>query len=225
MTIDTKRIQALCFDVDGTLRDTDDQYVNRLAKWLKAIRFLLPNQDERMAARQVVMGLEAPANFFYRIPDWLTIDDNLVDIGNWLHKKQILKPKNEFLLIPQSDTCLSQLAPKFPMAVVTARGERGTMAFLDHFDFTGLFDCIATGQTAPRTKPWPDPIFWAARQMGVSPENCLMIGDTTVDIRAGLAAGAQTIGVLSGFGHEKELAKAGAGLILESVAALPQILH
>ena len=60
--------------------------------------------------------------------------------------------------------------------------------------------------------------------MGVSPENCLMIGDTTVDILAGKRAGAQTVGVLSGFGEEKELIEKGADLIIDSVADLPKIL-
>ena len=69
-----------------------------------------------------------------------------------------------------------------------------------------------------------DPILWAAEQCGVQPEECLMIGDTTVDIRAGRAAGAQTIGVLSGFGDQKELTRARADLILPSVFDLPDIL-
>ena len=45
-----------------------------------------------------------------------------------------------------------------------------------------------------------------------------MIGDTTVDIRAGKAAGAQTVGVLCGFGEEGELRRVGADLILPSTA-------
>ena len=36
-----------------------------------------------------------------------------------------------------------------------------------------------------------------------------MIGDTTVDIRAGRSAGAQTVGVLCGFGEENELRRIG----------------
>jgi phosphoglycolate phosphatase len=67
--------------------------------------------------------------------------------------------------------------------------------------------------------------LWAAEKMGVPPENCLMIGDTTVDIRAGRAAGAQTIGVLSGFGYERELIKAGADDIIDSIADLPHFLR
>jgi len=59
--------------------------------------------------------------------------------------------------------------------------------------------------------------------MRVAPENCLMIGDTTVDIRAGKSAGAQTIGVLSGFGERSELVRAGADLILPDVNHLPAL--
>ncbi|MFN2144202.1 MAG: HAD family hydrolase, partial [Anaerolineales bacterium] len=70
----------------------------------------------------------------------------------------------------------------------------------------------------------PDPVLWAADQMRVSPEHCLMIGDTTVDIKAGRRAGAQTLGVLCGFGTEKELRKAGADEILPSTAHLTYLL-
>jgi phosphoglycolate phosphatase-like HAD superfamily hydrolase len=51
-----------------------------------------------------------------------------------------------------------------------------------------------------------------------------MVGDTTVDIRAGKAAGAQTAGVLCGFGSERELRRAGADLILPTTGQLDEIL-
>jgi len=60
--------------------------------------------------------------------------------------------------------------------------------------------------------------------MGVPPENCLMVGDTTVDIRAGRAAGAQTVGVLCGFGYREELERAGADAILNSTGELANLL-
>jgi phosphoglycolate phosphatase len=50
-----------------------------------------------------------------------------------------------------------------------------------------------------------------------------MIGDTTVDMRAGKAAGAQTLGVLCGFGEEPELRQLGADFILKSTSDLPQL--
>jgi phosphoglycolate phosphatase-like HAD superfamily hydrolase len=113
----------------------------------------------------------------------------------------------------------------FPMSIVSARGERTTKAFLEQFGLTPYFHTIVTSQTCPHTKPYPDPILFAAKQMCVLPEACLMIGDTTVDIHAGKAAGAQTVGVLCGFGEEAELRRAGADLILQTTPLLTSVLN
>jgi phosphoglycolate phosphatase len=51
-----------------------------------------------------------------------------------------------------------------------------------------------------------------------------MVGDTTVDIRSGVSAGAQTVGVLCGFGEHQELQCAGSDLIVENVAELVGVL-
>ena len=56
------------------------------------------------------------------------------------------------------------------------------------------------------------------------PEECLMIGDTTVDILSARKAGAQSIGVLCGFGNEAELRKAGADLILQHTTLVGDLL-
>ena len=60
--------------------------------------------------------------------------------------------------------------------------------------------------------------------MGVPPEGVLMVGDTSIDIRAGKAAGAQTVGVLCGFGQKAELRRAGADLILSTTPDLLPLL-
>ena len=119
---------------------------------------------------------------------------------------------------------LKQLHGRYPMAVVSARDENGTMAFLEQFDLVKYFDVIVTGLSTKHTKPYPDPVLFAAQKMNVPPENCLMIGDTTVDIRAGKSAGAQTVGVLCGFGEEHELRKMGADMILEDTTKLVDVL-
>ena len=40
MPIDKTRIQAICFDIDGTLRDTDDQYAESLSRWLRRVHWV-----------------------------------------------------------------------------------------------------------------------------------------------------------------------------------------
>jgi phosphoglycolate phosphatase len=60
--------------------------------------------------------------------------------------------------------------------------------------------------------------------MAVPVEACLVVGDTTVDILAGKAAGAQTVGVLCGFGEQEELVRSGANHILLSTDELVDLL-
>ncbi len=219
MSLDLNRIKALCFDVDGTLSDTDDLYVQKISSFFP--RFLFKDPDH--AARRFVMWVEAPGNALLGLADRLGIDDEMIAIINWLslHRKQSSK---RFLLVPRVDEMLKQLHGRYPMAVVSARDEHGTMTFLEQYDLVKYFDVIITGLSAEHTKPYPDPILLAAQKMNMSPENCLMIGDTTVDIRAGKSAGAQTVGVLCGFGEEAELNQMGADMILEDTTKLLGLL-
>ena len=219
MSFDTKRIKALCFDVDGTLSDTDDLYVQKVKRLFP--RFLF--KDPEHTARRFIMWIEAPGNALLGLADTLGLDDEMVAVINWLsrHRKHSSK---QFLLVPGVEELLKQLHGRYPMSVVSARDERGTMAFLEQYDLVKYFDVVVTGLSAPHTKPYPDPILLAASKMNVAPENCLMIGDTTVDIRAGKSAGAQTVGVLCGFGEEPELKKMGADLILKDTPSLFDIL-
>src|SRR5512138_752746 len=220
MTLDISRIKALCFDVDGTLSDTDDQYAQRVVDLLPRFLFHNPMQT----ARRLVMWVEAPGNALLGFADRIGIDDEMVAVIDWInrHRKHTLR---KFLLVPGVDGMLAQLQGRLPMAIVSARDEKSTLRFLKQFDLCKYFDVIVTGLSAPHTKPYPDPILLAARKMGVHPAQCLMIGDTTVDIRAGKAAGAQAVGVLCGFGEEDELRQLGADLILRSTSELTGIFN
>lgn len=220
MPLDKSRIRALCFDVDGTLSDTDDQFVEKLAKWLNPVRFLFSSRDPRPFARRFVMATESPGNFIFGIPDRLGIDDEIAAIGDSIYRLGLGKGPKPFTLIPGVKEMLVQLQTHYPMAVVSARGGRSTGWFLAQFELRPLFQCVATAQTCEHTKPYPDPIEWAAQQMGVNPQDCLMIGDTTVDILAAKAAGAQSVGVLCGFGVRDELIEAGADLIIDETSLL-----
>lgn len=219
MPIDSSKIKALCFDVDGTLSDTDDLYAQKVARFFP--RFLFHDADR--AARRFVMWAEAPGNALLGLADTLGIDDEMSAIINWLERRRKRSARN-FLLIPGVDETLKQLHRRYPLAVVSARDERGTMAFLEHFNLVQYFNAIVTGLSAKHTKPYPDPILLAAQRMNVAAQNCLMIGDTTVDIRAGKSAGAQTAGVLCGFGERPELERMGADIILEDTTQLLDLL-
>ena len=75
MPLQVSRIRAICFDVDGTLSDTDDVMVAQLAELLKPFQMVFPGRNLTRVARSIVMEAEVPANFLYGIPDLVGLDD------------------------------------------------------------------------------------------------------------------------------------------------------
>jgi phosphoglycolate phosphatase-like HAD superfamily hydrolase len=220
MPIDVTRIKAVCFDVDGTLSDTDDQFVQKLVKWLTPTRYILRECDRYKIARKLVMLTEGPGNWAYNLADKIGLDDKIVAVGDRLYGMGIGKSAQPFQLISGVKEMLENLRNHYPLSIISARGHKATNKFLIQFELMSFFACVASGQTCKHTKPYPDPLEWAAARMGVPPSNCLMVGDTEVDILTGKKAGAQTVGVLCGFGDKKGLERAGADLILDNTADL-----
>ncbi|MEN6570349.1 MAG: HAD family hydrolase [Anaerolineaceae bacterium] len=222
MPIDLSIIRAICFDVDGTLSDTDNAWVNRLSAALHGVRFLFKHHDPTSFARWLMLTGESPANAVYHLLDRLSLDDNAAALYEKLIRRRKSAPR-AFLLMAHARETLETLVARYPMSVVSARNEKSTWDFLQQFTLGWYFKAVVTSQTCEHTKPYPDPILYAARMMNVDPRGVLMVGDTTVDILAGKAAGAQTIGVLCGFGSEKELRKAGADLVLQDLGELQRL--
>lgn len=225
--LNLSRVRGLLFDVDGTLSDTDDHWVQRFTRLLMPFSGLFADHDPKRFARWLVMSIETPANFFYSLADRLGIDKPLFDFFSWLFQKNRSRSvtQDRFLIIPGVRDMLAHLHGKFPMAVVSARDEQTTLDFLDLYGLIPYFDVVVTAHTCDHTKPFPEPVHFAAEALGLDPANCLMIGDTIVDIKAGRLAGAQTAAVLCGFGQQQELEQAGADIILSSTAELEKLLN
>lgn len=220
MSLDLQRIRALCFDVDGTLSDLDDQYTRQYTTWLRRVPFV---RRPDVLARRLVMWLESPGTAMLSMSDAVGVDRLVVPLIDWLHR-HLPGRQSGYLIIPGVAQMLPRLKQHYPMAIISARDERHTLGFLESSGLAGYFDVILTGLSTPHTKPYPDPILRAAEMMGVRPDECLMIGDTTVDVRAAKAAGAQVVSVLCGFGEREELVRHGTDLILPTTAGLEQVL-
>ncbi|MGC9522417.1 MAG: HAD family hydrolase [Anaerolineae bacterium] len=214
--LDLTNLEGWFFDLDGTLMDTDDQAVEVLAKRL---RFAGARRAERLA-RRLVMFSETPMNHMMTVMDWFGLDPWIFALRRWLSRqaKPTLRP------IEGIHPVIARLSPQAQLAVVSTRSQADAMAFLRHEDLDRHFELVVTQETTKRLKPHPEPIQYAAQQMSLPPDHCVMVGDTTVDILAARRAGAWAIGVLCGFGEERELRRAGAHLVLASTADLLSFL-
>lgn len=213
--------KAILFDLDGTLIDTDNTAADRLANRLAPIL----GRKAPNTARWLLMQAETPGNLLVTVLDWLRLDVQLMTITDRLRRRRGVYPASEFRLIPGVEPMLIALKERYALALVTTRSRYHIDRFFETFPTIAPAFQVTSGlQDTHRLKPHPSPILLTAKRLGVAPAECLMVGDTTVDIRAGRRAGAWTAGVLCGFGQRTELERAGAHLILDSTADLPSRL-
>ena len=90
--------------------------------------------------------------------------------------------------------------------------------------FPGLLDSAVGESETVRRKPNPDAVLHAIGQMGLSPEDCVYIGDTEVDLATAKNAGLACIAVSWGFRSREQLLSAGAARIAASAQELAAIL-
>jgi HAD superfamily hydrolase (TIGR01509 family) len=218
-----KKIEAVLFDLDGTLIDTDGQVVAALARYLTPLTYLFPFNPTSLA-RRLVMRAETPGNALMTLFDVVGLDDNVFAIGDTLRRWRGLHPRRNLPLIAGVDATLRTLAHRYRLAIVTTRGRRDAESFLTQHGLTHVFKLVITRESTRRLKPHPAPILLAAEKLGLPLDRCLMVGDTTPDIRSARAAGAWAVATLSGFGEQNELMRVGAHAILNSVADLGGIL-
>lgn len=89
------------------------------------------------------------------------------------------------------------------------------------------YDLLLTREDVPLAKPDPDHVVRCAGALGCQPEHTAVVGDHAFDMQAGRAAGALAcIGVRTGpaAGGDAALLAAGADVILDSLADLPEWL-
>ncbi len=213
------RIAAVLFDLDGTLMDTDDQMTERVGRWLS--RLHLPHAER--LARRLVMLFESPVNGLVTLLDRLGLDKPLLDLLQRLGHGR--KPhRRVFHIIPGAAEMLAGLRGRYRLGVVTTRSETEAEAFIAQHQLQDIFEFVIGRTSTRRLKPHPEPVRLASLQMDIPVERCLMVGDTTMDIRSAVAAGAPAAGVLCGYGTRKELEQAGATVVVEHITDLAALL-
>ncbi len=207
-------VKAIVFDLDGTLVDSRDAYVEAAVAAFQATGLKLPPEQELLQIPKLLeqnlpidelVGadkarfLDVFLNTFYSITDVKT-----TPISNIHATLETLQQKAKLALITM----------RHIPNVVLARE-------LQQFGLMQYFDCVLTARDTSKPKPSPEALIKALSVMGTQICDCLVVGDSVNDIKAGKAAGAKTIAVLSGLYTRQELVKLNPDLILESAVQLP----
>ena len=113
---------------------------------------------------------------------------------------------------------------KYKLGCVTNKREQFTCRILEALDIKNHFGIVISGDTLPRKKPDPLPLFHAAEFFNAKPANSLMVGDSVNDITAARAAGLHVICVSYGYNHGRDIREAAPDAVIDSLAQLPILL-
>jgi HAD superfamily hydrolase (TIGR01549 family) len=209
---------AVLFDLDGTLIEPDDTGVERLAQRLGPVRRLFPDVNLVRLARRLFLISHVIISGLVTLLEVLRAEKLLARLHEPLRQAQGIRAPGQFVPVPGSVEMLRWLSRRYRLGIVTTRSRAEAHAFLAQYGLTPLFRSVITRDDLPLLRPHPLPVQMAAKELAAPPEQCVMVGDTTMDVRAAKGAGMLCIGVLSGFGAESDLGD--ADLMVNSTAQL-----
>lgn len=213
-------IDAILFDLDGTLIKADEDAVRSLADRLESVRWLLRRRDPALVARRMIMTWESPANSVLSFLERVGLDDGVLDLGQRLYRLRALETPHNFHAVEGVVDTLRDLSRRHDLALITTRSRLHAQAFVRQHQLDGVIQVIVGREDTWRLKAHASSVRCAAEKLGVPLERCLVVGDSVADIQAARAAGARAAGVLTGFGSRADLERAGADLIFASVVQL-----
>ena len=114
----------------------------------------------------------------------------------------------------------SLVARQLPWGVVTNKSARFTEPLTRAMPLFASAGTVISGDTTAHAKPHPEPLFEAARRLNVDPKRCIYVGDDHRDIVAGQAAGMGTVAATYGYLGSVDTADWGAHASIASPADL-----
>lgn len=211
-------IEAMMFDLDGTLIDSIPAYFDLLQSIFDTLG--LPQPE--IPLKKAFIG-RGPVVFEQMIPEQNDLDRETViqqcfEVGRRLSRDMF---RNKVRLFPGVKELFEMLKQQGISIGIVSTTERQfierKMQPLTNEGIRKAVEVIIAIEDAPQRKPAPDPLLECARRLSVAPQKCVYVGDSDVDILAGKAAGMQTIGVLSGLADRQTFHKEQPTLVVESV--------
>jgi phosphoglycolate phosphatase len=214
-------IAAVLFDLDGTLIDSAPDLAAaadqmRLARGLPSLAFELYRPMAGAGARGM-LGVAFNVSPMDATYDDLR-DEFFVNYAACLTRRTFAFDGVHELI--------EQLQLRhLQWGVVTNKAARFTDPLTRSMPLFASARAMVSGDTTPHAKPHPEPLLEAARRIGVTPAQCLYVGDDERDVVAGLAAGMQTVAATYGYlGKRAEVDAWGAQAQINSPLALLQLL-
>ncbi|MGM0525380.1 MAG: HAD family hydrolase [Pseudomonadota bacterium] len=196
--IDNKPVKAVLFDLDGTLLDTAPDLgaaLNYLCR-----QYQQPEISAETYTPIASHGSRGLLNLAFA--EQMSIADSAE--AKQLREKFLSYYNDNIAHATQPFKGVAELLQALKeatveVAIVTNKPKLLTARLLPYFNDLHAIKVVVSGDTLTVSKPHPEPLLYAAKQLGVAVDSCVYVGDAERDIEAGRNAGMVT--VLAGYGY------------------------
>lgn len=186
--------EAVLFDVDGTLIDSNDAHARAWVAAFAEAGYTIPFDRVRpligMGGDRVLPALVAGLS-----------EDAQPGASIAAARKRIFKERELASVAPTPGAreLLAAVRERGARVVVATSAKRDELdGLLERGDLGALVDVASTGDDAHESKPAPDIVGAALTKAGVAPQDAVMVGDTCYDVEAAHRAGVVCIALLCG---------------------------
>jgi phosphoglycolate phosphatase len=94
------------------------------------------------------------------------------------------------------------------LTIASSRSHASLAEYVENLGLSSLISYILGADDVDKGKPDPEPVNRTLKRFGISPEDTIVVGDTSFDIQMGKNAGTRTCGVTYGNGSRESLSDA-----------------
>jgi HAD superfamily hydrolase (TIGR01509 family) len=186
-------LQAIVFDFDGVLADSEPIHFRALHELLAARGVTLTEHDYYTK----YLGYD-DVGVFRMVGEergWALDERRMAALV--AEKSEIFQGliATADVLFPNAAACVERLAAAFPLGIASGALRHEIQAILARAGIADYFRFIVASGDTPESKPAPDPYLRAAALHGLPPASCVAIEDTRWGIESARAAGLRCIGV------------------------------
>lgn len=208
----------IIFDFDGTIADTNQGIINTFVRSFEELNLEIPS----VADMSATIGLPLRQAFAVLHPE---LDDAKLDLCNATYRRFFYD--YELLVIKLFDgvkETLEELHRRgVRMAIATSRSRNSLEIIMKNVGIDGLFEGVFTVESVTRHKPAPDLALLILKELNYSPDDTLVVGDTTFDLMMGQGAGCKVCGVTYGNHPAEKLLEVCPDYLLDNFEGLLSI--
>lgn len=180
-------IKAILFDIDGVLIDS----FNANLEFINDV-FIKAGYKGINRKQYVTLFHANLKEIIIAMIPYVSEDEvkRVWNIGNHL----VVPFPVTLLKMPKSvPSVIKTLAVNYKLGLVTNRLHNGVYDFHKMAVLKNYFSIVVAYEDTQNHKPHPEPLLFAAKQIGVSVEECIYVGDLETDVQAAKAAGMKVV--------------------------------